>query len=155
MPSRICVDINIALKLVLPEVDSAKAQALWAHWVETGTEVVAPPLFLIEGTSVLCTQVHRGLITPDESQLLLRALQAQQVQFFYPQHLHERALSLALRFGQPQAYDAHYLALAETLQCEFWTADARLYRRVGDALPWVRWLGAYEPTPVPGGHPPP
>jgi predicted nucleic acid-binding protein len=155
MPSRVCVDINIALKLVLPEVESAKAQALWAQWVETGTEIVAPPLFLIEGTSVLCTQVHRGLITPEESQLLLRALQAQQVQLLSPEHLHERALTLALRFGQPQAYDAHYLALAETLRCEFWTADARLYRRVGDALPWVRWLGAYEPTPEPGGYPPP
>lgn len=155
MPSRVCVDINIALKLLLPEVDSAKAQALWAHWLETGTEVVALPLFLVEGTSVLCTHVHRGLITPDESQLLLRALQAQQVQLFSPQDLHERALSLALRFGQPQAYDAHYLALAEILPCEFWTADARLYRRVGDTLPWVRWLGAYEPTPVPDGDPPP
>jgi hypothetical protein len=74
MPSPICVDINIALKLVLPEVESAKAQALWAQWVEIGTEIVAPPLFLIEGTSVRCTQVHRGLITAEESQLLLRAL---------------------------------------------------------------------------------
>jgi predicted nucleic acid-binding protein len=154
MPSRVCVDINIALKLVLLEVESAKAQTLWAQWVEIGTEIVAPPLFLIEGTSVLCTQVHRGLITPEGSQLLLGALQAQQVQLLSPEHLHERALTL-VRFGQPQAYDAHYLALAETLQCEFWTADARLYRRVGDALPWVRWLGAYEPTPEPGGHPPP
>jgi predicted nucleic acid-binding protein len=155
MPSRVCVDINIALKLVLPEVDSAKAQTQWAHWVETGTEIVAPPLFLIEGTSVLCTQVHRGLITQDESQLLLRALQAQQVELLYPEHLHERALTLALRFRQPQAYDAHYLALAETLECEFWTADARLYQRISDALPWVRWLGTYEPPPAPGRHPPP
>lgn len=91
MPSRVCVDINIALKLVLPEVETAKAQALWAQWVETGTEIVAPPLCLIEGTSVLCTQVHRGLITPKESQLLLRALQAQQVQLLYPESLHEQA----------------------------------------------------------------
>ena len=30
-----CVDINIALKLVLPEVESTKAQVLWAHWVAT------------------------------------------------------------------------------------------------------------------------
>ena len=155
MPSRVCVDSNIALKLVLPEVDSVKAQTLWAQWVEAGTEIVAPPLFLIEGTSVLCTQVHRGLITPEESQLLLRTLQAQQVQLLSPESLHDRALTLALRFGQPQAYDAHYLALADTLQCEFWTADARLYRRVGDALPWVRWLGAYAPTPESGGQPPP
>ena len=101
MPSRLCVGIDIAPKLVPPEVDSLKAQALWAHWVETGTEIVAPPVFLIEGTSVLCTQVHRGLITQDGSQLTLRALQAQQVQLRSPEHLHERVLTLALRFGQP------------------------------------------------------
>jgi hypothetical protein len=57
MPLRVCVDINIALKLVLPEAESAKAQALWAHWVETRTEIVAPPLFLIEGTSGFCRKV--------------------------------------------------------------------------------------------------
>lgn len=155
MPARVCMESNLALTRVLPEGESAKAQVLWAQWVATGTEPVAPPRFLIEGTAVLCTQVHRGLMTPDESQVLLRTLQAQQVQLLAPEDLHERAPTLALRFGQPQAYDAHDLALAETLGCECWTADARLYRQVGDALPWVRWLGAYEPTPEAGGQPPP
>lgn len=41
-------------------------------------------------------------------------------------------------------HDAHYLALAQTLDCEFWTADERLYNAVRDQLPWVRWLGLYD-----------
>jgi predicted nucleic acid-binding protein len=47
-------------------------------------------------------------------------------------------LDLADRFALPAAYDAHYLALADWLGGEFWTADRRLAKAVGEALPWVR-----------------
>jgi predicted nucleic acid-binding protein len=41
----------------------------------------------------------------------------------------------------PAAYDAHYLALARSLDVEFWTADARLARQVGERGPRVMVLG--------------
>jgi predicted nucleic acid-binding protein len=47
-------------------------------------------------------------------------------------------LALAERFSLPAAYDAHYLALADWLGGEFWTADRKLVRAVEDELPWVR-----------------
>jgi predicted nucleic acid-binding protein len=49
--------------------------------------------------------------------------------------------SLATRFNRPATYDAHYLALAEMMDCEFWTADERLFNAVRDELSWARWLG--------------
>jgi predicted nucleic acid-binding protein len=51
------------------------------------------------------------------------------------------ALEFATRFNRPKAYDAQYLALADLLGCELWTADRRLVSAVGDKLPWVRWIG--------------
>jgi len=45
--------------------------------------------------------------------------------------LHRWAVDLAERFSLPAAYDAHYLALAEWLGGEFWTADRRLAQAVG------------------------
>jgi len=51
--------------------------------------------------------------------------------------LHWRALELAAKFSLPAACDAHYLALAELLEGEFWTADGRLARTVRSSLPWV------------------
>jgi predicted nucleic acid-binding protein len=51
---------------------------------------------------------------------------------------------LATRFNRPAAYDAHHLALAEMMNCEFWTADRRLFNVVKDKLPWVHWLREFE-----------
>jgi predicted nucleic acid-binding protein len=46
------------------------------------------------------------------------------------------------RFRMPAAYDAHYLALAQWLRCECWTADGRLWNTVKSEFAWVRWVGA-------------
>ena len=52
--------------------------------------------------------------------------------------LHERAIHLAERYSLNAAYDAHYLALADRLGAEFWTADRRLANSVRHELEWVR-----------------
>lgn len=42
MRSLVCVDSNIALKLVFKEQDSPLAYALWQSWAEQGVQIVAP-----------------------------------------------------------------------------------------------------------------
>ena len=70
----------------------------------------------------------------------------------YPVDLHEdtalltEAYDLAVRFNRPRAYDTQYMALAERLHCEFWTADERLFNVVGKELNWIRWLGHFAPV---------
>jgi predicted nucleic acid-binding protein len=44
--------------------------------------------------------------------------------------LHERALHWAQQLGQTRTYDAHYLAVAEDADADFWTADQRLLNNV-------------------------
>ncbi len=51
--------------------------------------------------------------------------------------LHRQALKIAQRYNLPATYDAHYLALAERLGIEFWTADRRLFNAVRSSLSWV------------------
>ncbi len=140
MNSQVCVDVSLALKLILVEADSAAAQRLWDTWIEANVEVVAPPLFAFEGTSVICSKAQRGLIPPEEADLMFKAFHLLGVRLLYPEGLHQRAWELARRFHRPQAYDSHYLALAELLGLELWTADERLYNVVKDALPWVKRL---------------
>lgn len=61
-----------------------------------------------------------------------------------PPGLHRHAWELAARLNRPAAYDAHYLAFAEMMACEFWAADKRLANAVQDELSWVRWLEDYD-----------
>jgi predicted nucleic acid-binding protein len=143
MTSPICVDSGIALKLVLNEPDSSKAATLWRTWLSSNKRLVAPPLFPIEITAVLRKHVHRGLITQPYGETALRkALNFNVSLVSYPD-LHLHAYELATQFNRPTAYDAHYLAVARWLKCDFWTADERLYNAVHSLAPWVRGLGTY------------
>lgn len=136
----VCVDASLALKLVLGEDDSPQAIALWRQWIEDEAIVAAPPLLGYEVTSVLRSKVSRGLLRPEHGDEAFAAIHAQQIRYWAPDELHARAWELAKRFQRPAAYDAHYLALAEILDCPFWTADERLYNAVKQELDWVHWL---------------
>ena len=142
--SLVCVDAGVLIKLVMAEEDSDRADALWEQWKEDGVKVVAPALLLFELTSVLRKKVHRGLLEPEEGKRAFDTVHRLPVQVLAPSDLHRRAWELATRFNRPAAYDAHYLALAEMMNCEFWTADERLFNTVRDELSWVRWLGAFD-----------
>lgn len=50
---------------------------------------------------------------------------------------HQRAFKLTKSLGLAAVYDAHYLAVAEQLEADFYTADKRLYNSVKNLLSWV------------------
>ena len=135
------VDANLAVALVLLTPYSAQAQALWERWSVEATDVFAPDLWAYEVTSALRKAVSiTGMSSPD-AELHLETVMRLGVQLVPPTlELDRMALRWAARLGQTVAYDAHYLALAETLGCDFWTADRRLADAAGTGIPWVHWI---------------
>lgn len=54
-------------------------------------------------------------------------------------NLHQRAREIAMQHSLPATYDAHYLALAEWMDIELWTADMRLVNTLKPfKLSWVK-----------------
>ena len=51
-----------------------------------------------------------------------------------------RAYEIAMQFRMKWIYDALYVALAEIVGCDMWTADASLHAAVRDAFPNVHLL---------------
>jgi len=129
MNSRVVVvDASLALKWVLPESDSDVATALLFHWNANGINLIAPCLFAYEITNILHRQIVTGKLTYEEAVRLLRKVFSSGVPLDFSQYegISTKAMEFANSFRLPATYDAHYLALAEREQCEYWTADARL-----------------------------
>ena len=51
------------------------------------------------------------------------------------------SLLIAKQIGWGSSYDPHYLAMAQLLDCPFWTADRRLWRAASADHPRIMWLG--------------
>jgi predicted nucleic acid-binding protein len=135
------IDSNVALKVVLPDPLQAQCWAVLARLSASGCELVAPSLWAYETTSGLGKAVYLRQLTPERSREALATVLALGVRLVPPdQAQHEKALDWTLRLRRGAAYDSYYLALAESLRCDLWTADRRLANLV--SLPWVRLVGA-------------
>lgn len=127
--SQVCVDANILVKLVLFEEYSDLAHALWRAWEEQEVERIAPPFMPFEAVSAIRSSLTRKLISAQEADLAFHNLQShlQTVGVMRPPDLLERAWEIAKGLRQGQVFDAYYVALAQILDCELWTADEKLY----------------------------
>lgn len=146
MKNAIVVDTSIVLKWVLDEPDSATALALLTRWVNEGTLIQAPALLTYEVANALFQRVRKREMTAEKARQALEdvLLPELELNFLEYTELSKRALTLAQQYNLPATYDAHYMALAEYKQCEYWTADTRLWNAVGDKLPWIRLLSDYQ-----------
>jgi predicted nucleic acid-binding protein len=136
----VCIDASLALKLVLPESDSDRARSLWQKWIAEKVARLAPPLLLSEGLSVIRNRAYRKLLLPEEAEEMSKTFLGLPIHILSPDNLMARTWELATEFNRPNVYDSHYLALAEKMGCELWTADERLFNSVKDKLPWVRFF---------------
>ena len=134
--SSICVDANLVIRLVADPRDRSVHQ-LWERWDAEKRQLVAPALLYYEVTSALHRYQRQRLFSASSARLALRAALSLPIRLYGGPDIHWQALDLAERFSLSAAYDAHYLAVAERLEAEFWTADRRLVQAVAPALLWV------------------
>ncbi len=138
----VCVDASFVLAWLLPsEQNPAVSQRMLAYF-RGDDEFIAPPLLMAEVVSTLRRWVHRGELTPLEGRSMVDAFLSLGIAIQDSPDLYLRAYDLATTYNQSRAYDACYLALAETLSCDLLTLDQRLYRAVAADFPRVRLVRA-------------
>lgn len=143
----VCVDASLAIKVVVTETGSDKADALFDQWASEETQLIAPVFFEVETDSILRQKASlRRELTADQAQSAFASLRALPIKTKHSAEQRERAWEIAREFQFPTVYDATYLALAELSKCEFWTADEKLFKQVRDKLTFVQWLGNYSPV---------
>lgn len=133
----VCVDANFVVRLLSRDTPESRFSELWNQWQESGYTIVAPTLIYYELSNAFHRSAVAGQIVSQEAAQALEEALNLNIRLYSDAELHQRALTLARQLTLPATYDAHYLALAERLGAEFWTADRRLAQAVQATLPWV------------------
>ncbi len=142
MQAGVCVDASFYLTILMPDEDDSVSRRIWREWQDESIPLWAPSLFPWECANGVRQAVRTGRIEPDAApDLLLQMLDSPVGLVSAEEHLMFAWRDFVVAHDLPAVYDAAYLALASHLDCEFWTADLKLYRTVGHALPWVRAVG--------------
>lgn len=140
--SPVVIDASIALRWLLPDLLSEASWVLFEQTARDGKRITAPTLWVYEVVSGLTKAIYLQNLPPDKARKGLGQLFALGTQLVDANELlSERALDWTLRLRRTAAYDSYYLALAELLNCPFWTADRKLYNAALEIkVDWVHWV---------------
>lgn len=119
------IDASVLVKAFIPENDSEEAGSLLARAGAAEVILIAPELIYPETANILWKKARRHELTPDEAREIAEVMLAVPIQAEAAGSTFLLALDIALACGIT-AYDAHYVALAEALDCQMITADHKL-----------------------------
>ena len=137
MTKYLVVDASFSIRLVAPHSQRDYFRALSQQWLAKDFEFCAPSLWIYEVTSALTKLVRFGELSEGQGREILQLLRKSEIQLFeMDEILVEKSFAWTMQLNRTAAYDCFYLALAESLDCELWTADQRLVNAANQ--PWVK-----------------
>jgi predicted nucleic acid-binding protein len=133
------LDSSVALKWVLAEPDSPKADQLRADSQNGVCERLAPDVFQVESAHALTRAEREGRIAPGQAAILWADIMSTPPHLDPSGALLPRAIEIssAERVG---VYDCLYIVLAERRSCDLVTADDRLVKNLQSRFPFIRRL---------------
>ena len=137
----VCVDASFVLRLLLGGPGSGRAEKLWEQWGRDEVSAMAPGLIYFEITNALHRLSVSSAISVEEADQFLGLALELSIDIISEPFLHRGALLIARKYSLKSTYDAHYLALAQELDADLWTADRRLVNTVTERFPLIRLLG--------------
>lgn len=141
------IDCSVGFKWFVVEPDRPKAIRLRDDFISGLCKLLAPDIFPTEiGNALLIAELGKRKppvprIKPGEAALLLAQALKLLPTIFDAVPLLPRAQDIAKQH-QRGIYDCLYVALAELEQCEFVTADVKVYNALHAAFPFVVLLSS-------------
>ena len=135
------IDASVALKWVLPEINSDKAIRLRSEVQAAIHELRSPDIFSIEVANTLARAERKGLIQSGDADVLLTGIltDCPPLHSYHPLLRRALAIATAARHG---VYDCVYVALAEREGCELVTADDKLVKNLQATFPFITSLAS-------------
>jgi len=133
------VDSGVAIKWFVTEPYTAEARRILDGYRRGDLTFIAPDLMYAEVGNIAWKKHQFQGLSAADAQQIISEFQAIQFATTPNAQLLNDAYRLAVAH-QRTVYDSLYLALSEREQCQFVTADERLFNAVRTSFPNVVWL---------------
>lgn len=146
---RLIIDASVATASLLPDEPYRDAALrILRGFLSNTLELFTVPLLRYEVTNSLWKAVTRDRADLNDALAAIKEFEA----FNLPEHEvpSREVLKVAYTYSR-SAYDAAYLALAQTEQAPLITADKHLYNAVKGRFRWVLWVEDFR-SPSIGQH---
>ncbi|MDD4985240.1 MAG: type II toxin-antitoxin system VapC family toxin [Dehalococcoidales bacterium] len=136
------VDASVVLKWQFDDEDYVSQATAFRddYYAKGAIRVIAPLLLVYEVVNGIATATRRKRLTPENAIEVMDNILALGIELEEVEPL--MVLEAALKYNLA-AYDAAYLSLAESRQCNLWTGDRAFYQAVKGESRRVRWIGDY------------
>lgn len=123
----VIVDANLLVALVSGDPRGSQVQQQFLQWLNQSVELHAPALARYEIANALTRLIVAKAFPADKVEEAWANLSVLPITYHASIDA-KRVVEIALRLGRQNAYDAAYIALAESLGAQLWTLDSPLYR---------------------------
>ena len=135
----VVLDASFSIPLFVSHEHSSMALSVLNRLRSEEQLFTAPSLWTYEIASTLQKLRHVKYISTSEAENAAQSMASFEIELIHPDFsLVERALAWSQQLKRASAYDSFYLALAESRECDLWTADRRLANAV--KATWIRLL---------------
>lgn len=140
------IDASVALKWQFEDEETTdSATALLLDFVDRRVDLITPTFFSYEIISAINTAIHRKRIGEEAGHRAIVYLTSLGIELRHFEDLIIPTFYMARQYGL-SPYDCAYLSLAEKEKCDFLTGDKKLSNAIKGRLPWVKWIGDYNPN---------
>lgn len=128
------VDSSVVVKWIIEEPDSYIADRVLQKYHDNEVEFAGPELLYAEIGNIVWKKVVFDGISLEEATQAFETLKTIEIDLTATSTLFDSAFSIATNLKRT-FYDSLYLALQTSLDCDFVTADERLYNAIMTAFP--------------------
>ncbi len=150
MSDVLVIEASVAIKWLIAEELSDKADTLLADAQQRRMRLVAPPLLFSEVTNGIYQRLRRRDIAISQAQRALIWFYDLPIAPARIADLHPRSFEFARRHSLKSVYDAEYAIVALETRSPLWTADRAFFEAIPEELRrWMRWIGDVPEPGVP------
>jgi predicted nucleic acid-binding protein len=137
----LCLDTSVWIPYLIPEIYQPQARILVEEALSVNLRLVAPAFVWAEVGSVLRKKTRMQVITTEEAQGFFEDFCELPIDYIEAEAIRAKTWEIAEQYELLTLYDAAFLACAESISAEFWTADAALVKQLIPRPAYVREMG--------------